>query len=50
MRVERDEHLISRVKLTPIGRDVELLLIRDGEPVRKSVTIGDLRGFMLAQP
>jgi serine protease Do len=45
-RVERDKHLITRVKLTPVGRSVELIVMRDGQPIRKSVTIGDLRETM----
>ena len=43
VRVERDDHLISLVKLTKIGEEVSLTLFRDGQSLQKQVTIGDLR-------
>lgn len=43
VRIERDLHLISLVKLTKIGGEVSLTLFRDGQSLEKQVTIGDLR-------
>ena len=34
-------HLINMVSTTPIGRDVELVVIRDGTPVTLRVTVAD---------
>jgi serine protease Do len=45
VRVERDAHLISLVKLTEVGRRVELVIYRDGQAIRKSVEIGDMRDY-----
>jgi serine protease Do len=41
IRIDQDTHLISLVKLTDIGRQVEVVVLRDGKPVRISVRIGD---------
>ncbi|TWT87296.1 putative serine protease HtrA [Pseudobythopirellula maris] len=43
VRVEDDEHLVGLVKLTEIGRRIELIVFRDGQPVRATVMIGDER-------
>ena len=43
VRVERDDHLISLVKLTKIGEEISMVLFRDGQSLQKQVTIGDLR-------
>jgi serine protease Do len=40
--IEDDDHLRTLVKLTEIGKQVELLIYRDGQPILKSVEIGDL--------
>ena len=42
IRVEDDDHLISLVKLTEIGRKVPLLVYRDHRAYRLSVEVGDL--------
>lgn len=41
--IEDDAHLRTLVKLTEIGKQVELLIYRDGEPVRKTVEIGEFK-------
>jgi serine protease Do len=43
IRVEQDSHLISLVKLSEIGQKVELVVIRNGKPMRLNVQIGDER-------
>ncbi len=50
VRVERDTHLISLVKLTEVGRRVEMVVFRDGQPVRQMVDIGDMRQLSPEQP
>lgn len=45
VRVEDDDHLISMVKLTQVGRSVDLMVYRDGRQVRLNVKIGDLTQF-----
>ncbi len=40
--IEDDDHLRTLVKLTEIGKQVELLIYRDGQPIVKTVEIGDL--------
>ena len=44
-RVDQDMHLISLVKLTEIGKQVELLVLRDGKVFRTNVAIVDAREF-----
>lgn len=39
--IENDDHLRGLVKLTEVGAQVDLLIYRDGKPLRKSVKIGD---------
>lgn len=46
IRIEQDEHLVSLVKLTEIGRIAELTVLRDGKPLRLTVEIGDERRFI----
>jgi serine protease Do len=41
VRVEQDMHLISLVKLAEVGRQVELLVLRDGKLMRVNAEIGD---------
>lgn len=43
--VENDDHLISLVKLAEIGRDVDLLVLRDGQLLRRRTAIGRLSRF-----
>jgi serine protease Do len=50
VRVERDDHLISLVKLTRIGEEISLVLFRDGQSLQKQVTIGDLRTRSISAP
>jgi serine protease Do len=38
--IENDAHLRGLVKLSEIGKPVELLIYRDGKPLRKTVEIG----------
>lgn len=45
VRIEDDDHLISMVKLTEIGRQMDVMVFRDGRPVRRQVRIGDMRRF-----
>jgi serine protease Do len=45
MRIEEDEHFVSLVKLTEVGRQVEMLVVRDGKVLRMNVLIGDDRNF-----
>ena len=40
VRIEQDMHLISLVKLAEVGRDVELLVLRDGKLMRVRARIG----------
>jgi serine protease Do len=47
VRVEQDMHLISLVKLAEVGRQVELLVLRDGKLLRVMAEIGDA-GSMVA--
>lgn len=39
--IENDDHLRGLVKLTEVGSQVDLLIYRDGKPLRKSVRIGN---------
>ena len=50
VRVERDIHLISMVKLTEVGRRVPLEVLRDGRLINVEIEIGDLREITKAQP
>ena len=43
IRIEKDDHLVSLVKLTEIGKRVEMVVYRDGRPLRRTVEIGDNR-------
>jgi serine protease Do len=43
--IENDAHLRTLVKLTEIGKRIELLIYRDGQPIRKTVEIGNLSEF-----
>lgn len=45
IRIEDDEHLISLVKLTEVGKKVDLVVYRKGAPLVKSVMIADLDRF-----
>jgi serine protease Do len=44
-RVEDDEHLIKIVGFTEVDREVEMLVIRQGKPVRLKVKLGDRLAF-----
>jgi serine protease Do len=43
--IEDDAHLRTLVKLEEIGKQVELLIYRDGQPIRKTIEIADLGDF-----
>ncbi|MEQ8208674.1 MAG: trypsin-like peptidase domain-containing protein [Lacipirellulaceae bacterium] len=43
--INDDQHLISLVKLTEIGRRIELTLLRDGQLLKKTATVGRLDDF-----
>ena len=43
--IEDDMHLRGLVKLTEVGKPVDLLIYRDGKPVRKTVEIGNFADF-----
>jgi serine protease Do len=45
VRIDHDAHLVSMVKLTEVGQQVEVLVLRQGQPVRLMVKIGDERDF-----
>ncbi|MEX0641732.1 MAG: trypsin-like peptidase domain-containing protein [Pirellulales bacterium] len=40
--IEDDDHLRTLVKLTEIGKQVQLMIYRNGQPILKMVEIGDL--------
>ena len=40
-RVEDDDHLINLVSLTPVGREVDLVLVRDRQRVRIRARVGN---------
>jgi serine protease Do len=48
IRVEQDSHLISLVKLSDVGQKVELMVLRDGKPLKVVVQIGDERNSIAA--
>lgn len=50
IRVEKDDHLISLVNLTDIGRAVDIVVVRGGRRIRKQVTVADLRKIQLDEP
>jgi serine protease Do len=41
IRIEDDSHLINLVSLTPVGKEVEVNLFRDGEPLALKVRVGN---------
>ncbi len=43
--VEGDAHLKGLIKLTEIGKQVELTIFRDGKPTSKTVEIGNFRDY-----
>lgn len=45
IRIEDDDHLISLVSLTEVGKKVDVVVFRQGGPVQKSVMIGDKEIF-----
>jgi serine protease Do len=45
MRITEDEHFVSLVKLTEAGREVDMLVFRDGKVIRMKAQIGDARNF-----
>jgi serine protease Do len=47
--IENDQHLISLVNLTEIGRQVELMVMRHGQMLNKQAQIGR-RGDFVAAP
>jgi serine protease Do len=48
VRIEQDVHLISLVKLAEVGREVELLVLRDGKLMRVRTEIGDAGSMVTA--
>jgi serine protease Do len=46
--IENDQHLISLVKLSEIGREVELTVLRDGQMLTMRALIGRLEDFTAA--
>jgi serine protease Do len=50
VRVERDTHLIGLVKLTEVGRRVDLVIFRDGQTIHKAAVIGDMRDYPTDEP
>jgi serine protease Do len=43
--IEDDRHLRGLVKLTEVGKRVDVLLYRDGKPLRTTVEIGNFADF-----
>ena len=43
--IEDNAHLVNLVSVTPVGERVEVLIYRDGSPVRKQVMVGDRGDF-----
>ena len=43
--IENDQHLISLVKLSDIGRQIDLVVLRNGETLTKQALIGRLEDF-----
>lgn len=41
--IEDDDHLRTLVKLTEIGKQVQLLIYREGEPMLKTIEIGEFK-------
>ena len=39
IRIEDDAHLVNRVSLTPVNKEVDVVLLRDGQPVTIQVTV-----------
>ena len=50
VRIEQDMHLISLVKLAEVGRQVELVVLRDGKLMRVKAQIGDAGSFVAPEP
>ena len=48
VRIEQDEHLVSLVKLAEVGREVELVVLRDGKLMRVRTEIGDAGNMVQA--
>jgi serine protease Do len=44
-RIDDDNHLISRVSLTPVNNEVDVLVFRDGKPITVKVKVGDRQQF-----
>ena len=49
VRIEQDMHLISLVKLTEVGRQIDLVVLRDGKIIRIKAEIGDARSFVASE-
>ena len=45
VRIEQDVHLVNLVKLSEVGRTVELVVLRDGKLIRINARIGDASTF-----
>jgi serine protease Do len=41
IRIENDDHLINRVAVTPVGKEVTVYIMRDLKPQMVRVTVGD---------
>jgi serine protease Do len=41
VRIEHDTHLINQVQITDVGRNVEIMVLRGGKPLRLVARIGD---------
>ncbi len=41
VKIEDDNHLINLVSLTPVGKEVELKLLRSGQSLDMKVQVGD---------
>lgn len=45
VRVEDDDHLVNMISVLPVGKEVELLIFRDGKAARLKLKVGDRSQF-----
>jgi serine protease Do len=50
VQIDDDNHLVSMVALTEVGKELPLLIYRNGEPVRLSVKVSSRNKFEKARP
>jgi serine protease Do len=45
VRIEDDDHLVNLVSVQPVGKEVELIIYRAGQPIVVNVRVGDRQKF-----